>query len=113
VKQWTCSAALFAVRAPFFVPTPPAIRTRRGAPSFLRSASERARLEQRLEAVRRRVDQAYTDKLDGKITEDFWQRKQTDWHSEERQIEMAVAGLEEAKTSDRVLDAKKDFRSRE
>ena len=39
------------------------------------SAAQQKRLEQRLEAVRRRMDQAYSDKLDGKISEDFWQRK--------------------------------------
>ena len=57
--------------------------------------------------MRRRIDQAYTDKLDGKITEDFWKRKQVDWNAEEQQIEMAIAGLTEAKTSDRLLDAKR------
>ena len=42
-------------------------------------ARERARLTRALDDVRRRMDSAYIDKLDGKIAEDFWQRKQADW----------------------------------
>jgi len=34
-----------------------------------------ARLERELAALCSRMDAAYTDKLDGKITEAFWQRK--------------------------------------
>jgi hypothetical protein len=37
------------------------------------------------------MDQAYSDKLDGKIPEDFWDRKMGDWHSEEQQIRAAIA----------------------
>jgi site-specific DNA recombinase len=71
-----------------------------------RVASESARLEQRLDAVRRRIDQAYTDKLDGKISEDFWQRKMIEWQAEEQRINMALAGLQ-ASNGDRLLDAKR------
>jgi hypothetical protein len=28
----------------------------------------------------------YTDKLDGNIPENFWERKMTDWRMEEQQI---------------------------
>ena len=41
------------------------------------------RLQQRLTAVRRRLDQAYLDKLDGRITEEFSERKSAEWHEEE------------------------------
>jgi DNA invertase Pin-like site-specific DNA recombinase len=54
-------------------------------------AAQRERLGQRLATVRRRMDQAYSDKLDGKIPEDFWDRKMGDWHSEEQQIRAAIA----------------------
>jgi hypothetical protein len=37
--------------------------------------AERSRLEGRLTAVRNRIDAAYVDKLDGKISEEFWERK--------------------------------------
>ena len=36
------------------------------------------------------------DKLDGKISEDFWQRKQADWEAEELQDQIAdFEGLNE------------------
>jgi site-specific DNA recombinase len=46
------------------------------------------------------------DKLDGKITEDFWQRKTADWQLEEQQIMMAMQGLQQA-SPDQLLTAKK------
>jgi site-specific DNA recombinase len=62
------------------------------------------RLRQRLSAVRHRLDQAYLDKLDGKIGEEFWNRKSTEWVAEEQQILVAIQGLEQAKPQ-RILDA--------
>jgi site-specific DNA recombinase len=63
---------------------------------------ERERLQKRLSSVRSRIDQAYLDKLDGKITEEFWQRKTEEWQREERQVLMALAGIEQAEP-DRLL----------
>jgi site-specific DNA recombinase len=63
-------------------------------------------LERRLTAVRSRIDQAYTDKLDGKISEEFWQRKTAEWQMEEQQILMAMQGLREA-SADILLNAKR------
>jgi len=57
-------------------------------------------------------DQAYTDKLDGKISEDFWQRKMTEWQAEEQRVGMALAGLQESISNDRLLDAKRILNSR-
>ena len=71
-----------------------------------RAANERARLEQRLADVSRRMDQAYTDKLDGKIPEDFWQRKMIDWRAEEEKINIALAGLQ-TWNNDRIDAAKR------
>jgi hypothetical protein len=45
--------------------------------------AERSRLEARLTGIHNRMDGAYTDKLDGKIPEDFWERKMADWRSKE------------------------------
>lgn len=59
-----------------------------------------------LSSVHQRIDQAYTDKLDGKISEDFWQRKTADWQMEEQQILLAMQGLEQA-NSDTLLTAKR------
>jgi catechol-2,3-dioxygenase len=39
------------------------------------------------------MDDAYTDKLDGKIPEDFWERKMSDWRMDEQQVRMALEGL--------------------
>ncbi len=71
-----------------------------------RSASDRARLEVRLDEVRRRIDQAYTDKLDGKISEDFWQRKTIEWQAEEQGTDRALIELK-ACSEDRIRDAKR------
>ncbi len=71
------------------------------------SAAQRNQLEQRLAAFHHRMDQAYADKLDGKISEDFWQRKMTDWQAEEQQIQLAIGGLKESNAGDRLLSAQR------
>ena len=60
------------------------------------AASHRAGLEHRLAAVRRRMDQGYQDKQDGKIPEDFWERKMSEWRAEELRIQAALDGLRES-----------------
>ncbi len=77
--------------------------------SAYRVNAERTRLESRLTAVRNRMDAAYVDKLDGKITEDFWERKTSDWRTEEQQIRMSIQSLETVDTGNRVLDAQRTF----
>lgn len=49
-------------------------------------SAERTRLEARLTGIRNRMDAAYTDKLDSKISEEFWERKMRDWQMEEQQV---------------------------
>ena len=61
-------------------------------------------LRNRLAQVRSRIEQAYLDKLDGKITEAFWEAKSTEWNREEQQILMAVQGLEQ-QSPERILDS--------
>ncbi len=41
--------------------------------------------------IQRRLDQAYMDKLDGKITEEFWQAKSTEWRKEQDGIQDQIA----------------------
>ena len=65
---------------------------------------ERDRLQKRLAGIRARMDQAYADKLDGKIAEDFWQRKANEWQQEEQQVLLTLNGLQDA-GPDRVLTA--------
>jgi site-specific DNA recombinase len=60
-------------------------------------------LEQRLAQVHRRMDQAYQDKLDGKIGEEFWARKSAEWQAEEQQILGSVQSLRAARP-ERLLD---------
>jgi len=66
--------------------------------------AEQKHLGVRLSSIRRRVDQAYNDKLDGKITEDFWERKNADWRTEEQGVRIAMASLPDAASSDRTMD---------
>ncbi len=71
--------------------------------------SERSRLQTRLTGIRNRMDQAYTDKLDGVIPEEFWRRKRNDWRVEQSQVKVALNALDSAQTDDRALDAEKIF----
>jgi hypothetical protein len=36
------------------------------------------------------MDAAYLDKLDKKISEEFWERKMADWRLEEQQVKFAL-----------------------
>jgi site-specific DNA recombinase len=62
-----------------------------------RSKAERQQrltsIRQRLAALRARMDQMYEDKLDGKIEEEFWTRKMTEWRTQERALESAATAL--------------------
>ena len=69
-----------------------------------RVAQERARRMHELSALRARMDAAYCDKLDGKISEDFWQRKQADWEAEESRITSLLAGLKESRHEDNLAN---------
>ena len=64
---------------------------------------QRNRLRGRLNSVRSRLDQSYIDKLDGKISEDFWVRKSGEWRAEEQRICAALLALEQQKP-ERMLD---------
>ncbi len=68
------------------------------------ATAQRNNAEQRLSAVRRRMDQAYQDKLDGNIPQEFWERKMLEWTEEERHIQAALTRLE-VPSADRILNA--------
>jgi site-specific DNA recombinase len=70
------------------------------------ATAQRNGMEQRLSTVRRRMDQAYQDKLDGNIPQEFWERKMLEWSEEERHIQAALTRLEVPST-DRILNAKR------
>jgi site-specific DNA recombinase len=65
---------------------------------------QRQQLQQRLATIRTRLDKAYIDKLEGKISEEFWSRKAMEWQTEEQQVKMAIQGLQLIEP-DRVLDS--------
>jgi site-specific DNA recombinase len=60
--------------------------------------------EQRLAQIHRRMDQAYQDKLDSKISEEFWARKSSEWQLEEQKVLNALQSLKAAQP-ERLLDA--------
>ncbi len=66
-------------------------------------ADERAHLDRELAVLHSRMDSAYTDKLDGKISEEFWQRKQADWQAEEIRIKSLISGSEDGKIGETLL----------
>jgi site-specific DNA recombinase len=68
--------------------------------------AEGERLKQRLAQVRGRIERAYLDKIDGKISEEFWGARSSDWNREEQQILMAMQGLEQQRP-ERILDGVK------
>jgi site-specific DNA recombinase len=72
-------------------------------------SAERTRLDSRLTLIQNRMDAAYADKLDGKIPVDFWERKMSEWRTEEQQVKLAIDGLTGAEISDSALDAQKVF----
>jgi len=58
-------------------------------PRNYNQAGSRERLLQRLASVSNRLDRAYLDKLDGKISQELWCRKSGEWQTEEQPIQMA------------------------
>jgi site-specific DNA recombinase len=48
--------------------------------------TESEKLSNRLAQICHRLEQAYIDKLDGKITEEFWESKSTEWNREQESI---------------------------
>ncbi len=74
------------------------------ADAHQRVAREHARLSRLGDDIRRRMDSAYMDKLDGKIAEDFWQRKQADWQAEEARITAQIQSLKEPNFEGRMID---------
>jgi site-specific DNA recombinase len=64
-----------------------------------KSGSERRQTalstEQQLTALRKRMEQAYFDKLEGNITTDFWNRIQQEWQQEEEmRLERTLAAYQ-------------------
>jgi site-specific DNA recombinase len=67
----------------------------------------RSSADQRLTALRGRMDMAYLDKLDGKITPELWSRLQRDWQQEEVRLERVLATLEQPIEPRKLLEAER------
>ena len=63
--------------------------------------------QQRLATLRTRMDQAYEDKLDGKLDEQMWTRKMRDWREQEVELEAALHQLEMPVSAANVLTAQR------
>ena len=59
-------------------------------------------LQTQYAAIQVRIDKAYDDKLEGTITEDFWQLKSGKWQAEQNRLRDSLAQYEAA--SDRYID---------
>ena len=53
------------------------------------------------------MDQMYEDKLDGKIDEEFWGRKMSDWRTQERALQSAADSFGKPVTMNQALTAQK------
>jgi len=53
-------------------------------------------LEQQIKRLQHRIDQAYLDKLDNKISEDFWQIKTKEWLSEQQNLNIKLFSAKKA-----------------
>jgi site-specific DNA recombinase len=59
------------------------------------ATDRKTRLQKEAAVVRQRMDQAYNDKLDGKIPEDFWNRKWAELQGEEQRLQKLIAQCKE------------------
>jgi site-specific DNA recombinase len=68
-----------------------------------------ALIRQRLSAVRARMDKIYDDKLEGKISEEFWQRKQNEHRQQERSLEAQLSSVQKPVSGESVLTVERIF----
>jgi len=56
-------------------------------------------IEHQIKILQNRIDQTYSDKLDGKISEDFWLEKNNKWLTEKENLSMKLVNYQKADTS--------------
>ena len=76
-----------------------------------------ARLTQRCQSVRSKLDRAYDDYLDGRLSESLWMRKSVEWESELTTIDGELSRLSRPNpaivaTGERILELAKTAHSR-
>ncbi len=71
-----------------------------------RAASEQRKkdLESQVEGLRNRIEKAYVDKLDGRISEEFWQERDLSWRTREQEILREISAFDRNEPK-RILDA--------
>ena len=77
--------------------------------SEVRRKEQVAAIQQRLAMVRTRMDQMYEDKLEGKINEEFWQRKQSEYREQERLLEAQLSSIQKAVSRENILTIERVF----
>jgi site-specific DNA recombinase len=65
--------------------------------------------KQRLAQLRSRIDRLYEDKLDGKITQEFWAAKTSQYREQELALETALKQLRQPTNTDRALTVQRVF----
>ena len=56
-------------------------------------------IEKQIKVLQNRIDQSYLDKLDRKISEEFWQTQTHKWLAEKENLSMKLVGYQKADTS--------------
>jgi hypothetical protein len=77
--------------------------------SQARRKEQAAAIQQRLGMLRNRMDQIYEDKLEGKISEEFWQRKQNEYREQERLLEAQLSSLQKTVSTKDILTVERVF----
>jgi hypothetical protein len=72
-------------------------------------AEQSAAAKQRLAALKTRMDRIYEDKLDGKIDEELWSRKMTEYRDQEHVLEAALASLNKPIADNHALTVERIF----
>ena len=67
---------------------------RKAGEDAVRRESQIALMKQEVVRTRNRIDAAYNDKLDGKITDEFWQMRSRKWQEEIATLEAKIKELE-------------------
>ncbi len=73
------------------------------------ASAERVRLERELKTLEARIDQAYSDKVDGLIPMDLWQRKNSEWQAEISRVKAQMATPVKEETASRIQDVRRIF----
>jgi site-specific DNA recombinase len=68
-----------------------------------------AALHQRLETIRTRMHQICEDKLDGKVSAEFWERKQGEYRERERAVQVQIARTNSPIRREHSLSAQRIF----